>query len=372
MFKIDITDNLSEKVLIGKRLVKLFDFDKVSEIKKTLDKVAPEDIGKITVDLNDLIYLTIYDYWVYGVNSTEELFYHFYEKTHEEKKKYLTFLNRWEYLYHIQDRQYADLLENKYEAYKLLMPYYKRDILKISGEDDYTDFLDFVEKHTTFVVKPVDLSLAYGVHKESIFDHKDKQAFFKELLNEGQMNKLSISTAKSSDILLEEIIDQSDEMSKFHEASANAVRITTVKVFGKVHVFYPWLKVGMNGDFATCANRGSVLAGIDAETGVINSNGKGEYLQEFAIHPNSGVVFKGFKIPDWQDLVDLVKEMALSLEQFNYVGWDMVHTKDKGWSVMEANWGGEFLGQLLQGKPLREEFETLIQYKSQREFWWKK
>ena len=372
MFKIEITDQLSEKVKIGKGLVKFFDFDKVAEIKKNLTKVAPEDKKKITVDLEDLVYLTIYDYWVYGVNSNEELFYRFFEKTHEEKKKYLTYLNRWEYLYHIQNRQYADLLENKYEAYKLLKPYYKRDVLKISGHEDYNAFMEFVEKHPTFVVKPVDLSLAYGVHKESITDVEDKKAFFDSLLQEGINNKKSVATAKSTDILLEEVLIQCDEMAKVHAASANGVRISTLKVDSKVHIFYPWLKVGMNGAFVTCVNQGTVLAGIDAQTGIINTNAKGEYLQELSVHPISGLVFKGFQIPEWKELVDMVTEMALKLENINYVGWDMVHTKANGWSVMEANWGGEFLGQLLQDKPLREELEDLIYYKSQKTFWWKK
>lgn len=371
MFDIKITDNLKEKVEIGKKLAAFFDFDKVAEIRENLKKISSSDICKITVDTEDLVYLTIYDYWVYGTNNNEELFYKFFEKTHEEKKKYLTCLNRFEYLYHIQSRKYADLLENKWDAYELLKPYYKRDVIRIQDESDYDKFCEYVEKHPTFVVKPVDLSLAYGVHKETILPEIDKKQFFNSLLQEGKRNKELKYAAKTSDIILEEVIKQCKEMEKVHAASVNGVRITTIRTGNEVHIFYPWLKVGMNGAFVTCVNEGTVLAGIDAKTGIINTNAKGEYLQEIDTHPISGLHFKGFAIPEWNDLVDMVTEMALGLENINYVGWDMVHTPT-GWCVMEGNWGGEFLGQLLQDKPLKEEFEEIIGWKSSKSFWWKR
>lgn len=371
MFKIEITNDSEKQIEIGKRLSKLFDFDKPAQVLQTLSKVSDADWNKVGDSLEDIVWRAIYDYWVYGCNTNEYLTYGFYNLSHEVKSTYLTHLNRWDYLYHINDRGEADTLENKWDAYLKLKPYFKRDMIRLEFESDYDVFCRFVKKHNTFVVKPIDLSLAVGIHKETLSDDCNLKEYFNKLLEEGNNNKNNHAAAKSSAIILEELIIQSDALACLHPFSVNAIRITTVKTKDGVKVFYPWIKIGMNGDFATCAARGSILAGIDAETGVIYTNGKGEFLQEYEVHPMTGVKIKGLQIPYWKELVDMVTEMAMKLPTVSYVGWDMVLT-EKGWLMMEGNWGGEFLGQMMIERGFKRDFEQLIDWSPNKEFWWQK
>ena len=87
-------------------------------------------------------------------------------------------------------------------------------------------------------------------------------------------------------------------------------------------------------------------------------------------HPDSGSGFAGFKIPRWQELLKLAKECAAKFPQFGYIGWDFVLSKE-GWCIMEANYSGDFMWQLYRDRGMKKEFEELIGWKLDKEFWWK-
>ena len=57
------------------------------------------------------------------------------------------------------------------------------------------------------------------------------------------------------------------------------------------------------------------------------------------------------------------------LSTYGYVGWDLVLTP-QGWCVMEGNYSGEFIFQMINGRGYKKEFEELIGWKYEKEFWW--
>ena len=61
------------------------------------------------------------------------------------------------------------------------------------------------------------------------------------------------------------------------------------------------------------------------------------------MHPQSGLRFVGFQLPDWNGLVSTVKEMHNLFPNMGYISWDMAHT-DHGWVIIEANGSGQFIG----------------------------
>ena len=92
---------------------------------------------------------------------------------------------------------------------------------------------------------------------------------------------------------------------------------------------------------------------------MINTDGVKENGERVELHPDSGIRFKGYQIPRWEELLDFATELALRLPSFRYVGWDVVLTP-KGWCVMEGNHAGQLMGQMLYQKGLRREFEEAI------------
>ena len=367
-----ITDDKNEQEKLGRRIV-----EEKSEIytKKTIDFIKHVIDDKLynasSIKRESEFYRSIYHYWAYGCSVDEYLFLKFYDKNAEQIKDYITVHQKVLYLNRLNNKKDAHYLNNKYDAYLLLKEYFKRDMIKISSEEDYTKFLSFVEKHPDFVVKPVDMGLGDGVHKSSVkgLNNDEKEILFNDLLKEASSNIDKYWFGSEKAIVLEEIIEQDNRFAAFHAASVNSVRITTVKVNAETKIFRPWIKIGRGGQFVTSAAYGTFIAGIDEKTGVVVTPALNENNETYDIHPDTNTPILGFKIPLWEDAVKMVKEMAERLPNVGYIGWDIVLTP-RGWCVMEGNFQGDFMWQMIYDKGCKKEFEELIGWKLEQKFWW--
>ncbi len=143
----------------------------------------------------------------------------------------------------------------------------------------------------------------------------------------------------------EELIVQSSQMAALHPNSINTIRITTILTDNNnVVVFYPFLKVGQKGSFVDNAGSGGIIVQIDPNSGKLCSGGYDESNVRYAAHPDTGVIFNGYQLPEFSNAVSLAKKLALVRPGCRYVGWDLAHT-DKGWVMVEGNSRGQFIGQ---------------------------
>lgn len=368
--KLQFTDDLAKQIEIGKDIESTFDESMKVCVHRSLDRVT--DYERIPIAREDLYYKSIYDYFAYGFLPEQQIYYHLIGKGHEEKSGYLTFKNKFVYFARLNKREDMDLLEDKFEAYKLLRKYYKREIIKLNEASDYDSFCDFLSRHETFVVKPLGLSCAMGVRKVDIREHADKRALFNSLINVGGAFKddYSIRDSNFNGAVLEELIEQDPEYAKIFPDSVNGVRMTTIRLGEKVHFYHPWLKVGASKNIVASAALGGFDAGIDARTGIVDTDGFCENGERFQFHPITQVKIKGYAIPKWDELLALAETIALNMKPtINYVGWDFVLTP-KGWVVMEGNFYGDTMWQMVYDKGMKEDFENLIGWKMEKKFWW--
>ncbi len=369
---IRITDDRKEQEEIGAAILSkrrdIYDERNLAAVNDALALYAP-DLPED--DREKTLYRGIYDYWVYGTSMKENFFYDFFHKSHEEKEQYLTFRNRYQYMKHLNDGEYAAReYADKYRCYLHLKEYYHRELIQIADESDYPLFDAFTDKHPSFVVKPNGLGYGWGVHLETT-DGRDKREVFRGILQEGMdvQQKYHFKN-RVTNYVLEEIIRQPESIGVLHPPSVNCVRLTTVVSDGKVHFFYPRIKVGKHGNFISNAGDTGLLVGIDAETGVCNTDGWDERGHVYQKHPDTNIPLKGFQIPDWKELLRVGEEIALKLApRVRYVGWDIAYS-DKGWTVIEANPNGEFICQLIAQRGLKHELEAILRWSPEKEFWW--
>ena len=372
MDRIAITNDTAEMVRIAKGIVeekkKKYDAGLMDMIKADVRKRCP-DLSE--ADAQELVYVTIYNYWVYGVSFDEYFYYDFAHKTHEEKLEYMTYRVRLIYGDKINKIEMKHLLMNKFETYEYFKEFFKRDVTICRSDEDYPAFLDFIEKHPEFVVKPIDMGGGRGVHKEKAIglDEKGKHELFDALVRESDANKKKYLRGNESAVILEELIDQDDDIAVFNRESVNGVRVNTLLKDGEVIIYEPWLKIGRGGNFLTSAVFGTMDAGIDPKTGVVDTHGYTETGEIWEKHPDNGIVIKGFAVPKWDELVEMAKECALKVPFFTYVAWDFALSK-KGWCIMEGNYCGDFMWQLYRNRGTKKEFEELIGWKLDKEFWW--
>ena len=148
-----------------------------------------------------------------------------------------------------------------------------------------------------------------------------------------------------------------------HPDSVNTIRIPTILTGStrdtyEVHFFAPFVKCGQNGSFVDNGGSGGIVSRVSAD-GTIITDGVDEMCNIYKEHPNTKIVFNGYKIPEYDKALELVREAAMRTKDVRYVGWDVAYS-DKGWVIVEGNSCGQLLGQICDKKGEKSELDALM------------
>lgn len=367
-----ITDVPREMIEIGKQIVvEKKDLYTEKELEKLRHEFAV--YGGSYIKDDDFVYRYVYDHWMYGVDSNEELNYRFDIKNHAEKSEYLTWDNRFQYYAVLNNRKDVHLLDNKYEAYLKLKKYYKREAILVSDRDDLDVFRDFVKKHGRVIVKPVNLYLTIGLRWLNAKEITDYSALLDELIeNAENYAKIDAGSISKPSVIVEELLEDHPAMPFSNRELLTPVRCTTVLTNGEVHFFYPAFRgIGelVKNDLGIDYEKTDIyITAIDTKSGRISSDGYDYYGNIVEKHPCTGRSFEGTQLPEWEKLLEMLKEAALELPTLRYIGWDVAYSA-KGWCIIEGNSNGEFFTQMVYGHGFKKEFEKLIDWKISDELW---
>ena len=293
-------------------------------------------------------------YLLYGI-TPDEYFLHSLQNEPEEYKSTILSRKRKDDLcckYLGRDTQeYFNQLKDKWEFYELAKPFFKRDVCRVELESDIPSIQDFCNKHKRFIAKPRLASSGLGVHVVDLEKDNQKEA---DLLFEHYKN------LDDGKWMFEELIEQDPRMAAWHPSSVNTIRIPSIKIKGGFKVLLPLFRTGKNGNLVdNCHNDGGLMAVPDAETGILLSDGYDIYTNIVEAHPNTGIKFKGWQVPQWEELLKTASALHSSLPpKHKYVGFDFALTP-QGWVVVEGNWGN-FPHQVCVHHGIRKEFEQLM------------
>lgn len=239
-------------------------------------------------------------------------------------------------------------IKDKYSAYLHFKELYKREIIKVTSQDDFSKFDSFIKKHNSFVVKPVKGARGIGIQLIDIESNKNNvtELFNKLILEKGTC-------------VIEERIHQANEMAQCHQYSINTVRCPGVLNNNTYSILAPIMRTGKNGSFVDNATQGGIFANININTGIIYTDGYDEFGNIYETHPDTNTKFKGFVIPKWEDLKQIAHKAACLLPSNPYIAWDFALT-DNGWVIVEANWGQFLMYQIAEQKGVKKEFLQLI------------
>ena len=180
-----------------------------------------------------------------------------------------------------------------------------------------------------FVIKPTSESAqGEGVKVIKLDEITNKSSF---------LNYLKINIKNES--LIEKKIAQHEALDKIHADSINTVRVDTlIKTNGDVLIGNSVLRVGRNGRKVDnwSGNEGGIAIPIDLETGKLKESGRDYFFNSYFQHPNSGVCFKEYTLPYFDDILSLVKKAALLFPKIRSLGWDVSITH-AGPVIIEAN-----------------------------------
>ena len=206
---------------------------------------------------------------------------------------------------------------------------------------------DFTQAHPDYIVKPIYAAFGKGVHTESIRDYPYLEA--------------AHAAYSAHGAILEQIIEQGEALSRIHPQSVNTLRIPTVVLAdGEVRLFHPTLRVGRGEGIIDNFSAGGISALIDPETGCICSDGADKKGRRYAAHPDTGVRFNGYRLPEWDKAVAMVTTAAHMVPGNHYCGWDLAYSTH-GWCMVEANCTALMGGmQIITQTGRKAELEALI------------
>ena len=241
-------------------------------------------------------------------------------------------------------------LGDKWSFYNMAKPFFKRDVCRADSKADVGEIKNFCEKHNRLVAKPRFKANGIGVHIVTLEEYK------------GEVDELIKHYTQLEDgkWLFEEQIVQDPAMAAWHESSVNTIRVPSIRTSQGCKVLLPLFRTGKNGNVVdNCHNDGGLMAVPDAETGILLTDGYDVFTHVVERHPNSGLKYKGWQVPRWQELLKTATELHESLPKYHtYVGFDFALTPE-GWVVIEGNWGN-FPHQVCLHHGIKKEFETLM------------
>ncbi len=247
----------------------------------------------------------------------------FYNRKAADRKTFVTMGVNVKVVKACNDLAYRPQFEDKVKFNTAFETYLKRKWchLHVTARDAFVAWCDGLD---TVFAKRNFSTCGYDVVRFVLADWPDRGALYDKL------------TAEAFD-LVEEGVVQHPFMSSIYPGAVNTLRLGTMLKDGESYLLYGFLRCAVSG-YVDNLNSGGACCVIDAQTGVITTDGMTKDMDFMEKHPVTGFVFKGSQFPMWQQAVDLVLEAAHVCPQVRYVAWDVALTEDRGPLFIEANY----------------------------------
>lgn len=290
-------------------------------------------------------------YYLYGINPEEYLIHAFYEKSKDLREKYISKKvkdeNIAKQLGKNHEKAFVEL-KDKYLFYQLTSQFFKRDVCKVNGKEDFDSFSSFVKSHPRFIAKPLSGRFGKGTCIIDMSNDDNVEAMFDSLLKEDRW-------------IVEELISQDERMAVWNESSVNTVRIPSFRTKNGIRIMRPFFRMGRKGSVVDNAGNGGIFFSLDAETGRINTIARDEKGNKYGTNPDNGKPFSDWQVPEWDSLMEFSKKVHESLPEYHkHVGFDFALSKDKGWQLVEGNWSDFICQQSTLGFGVKSEFMELL------------
>lgn len=139
-------------------------------------------------------------------------------------------------------------------------------------------------------------------------------------------------------------LKQCSELMKMNSSSLNTLR-TIVKYDKNGHASIGGilLRIGRVGSVVDNSGQGGISVEVN-----INDGSLGEYAGrehgggKFPMHPDTGFVFKGAKIGDWDNIIIQIRDIISKVTEYKTIGWDIAIGEDKVYAIeLNLGWGIE-------------------------------
>lgn len=277
------------------------------------------------------------------MDSREYVLFSFYNKSNKERREYFTKRNYFRLIRKFDKTEFINLIDksNQYNAYS---EFIHRKWILCDSSSEKSEILSFISDVGDVIFKPISSDCGNGIVKVSSCDI--------QTINE---------ILKSNNVyIVEECLKNCKELDTLNPYSLNTIRVTyVITKSGDVNVFSVMLRTsGVNESIVDNWGAGGILLNVDIHNGVISSPGLDESQKEYYKHPVSLKPFIGFKIPQFNAVLDFAKTIANKNPRVIYGGLDIAIT-DKGLELIEVNFPPANIGYQVFGKGYLREIYSI-------------
>lgn len=287
----------------------------------------------------------------YRFSTDEYFYYHFREKSEEERKTFVSDLNRVDIVESLNKAKNLAIFDDKLRTVDVFGKYYHRKTCGVKNEKDLNRLQEFARETGKFIVKPQVGTCGQGIRIVDMEEYNGDLQCLKGLIRQ-------YCTGTGEGFIAEELIQQVPELAQFHPQSVNTVRIATVRFDEGAEVLAAFFRTGRSGSAVDNVGSGGVFGTLDVATGevIAVSDAQGRYYET---HPDTGVQMVGFKLPFWEEAKAMALELATVVKGNRYGGWDLALTEN-GWVLVEANARGQFVWQIPTQKGFMAEINDVL------------
>lgn len=179
------------------------------------------------------------------------------------------------------------------------------------------------------------------------------------MLTDSKLSIQDLFKSYGKSFIVQERFEQHEDMAKLNPTSLNTLRVMSYRRGNEIVILYAVVRIGRLGKVIDNETAGGIKADIDLKTGRIKGHAFGSPKEKLMPTTDVGTILNGFKIPFFDKVLDLVKEMHLRLPYFNLIGWDMSVDKKGEPALIEWNRAAE-LSQVAHGPAFGQYTEEIL------------
>lgn len=164
-------------------------------------------------------------------------------------------------------------------------------------------------------------------------------------------------------IVVQKPIKQSPILSRLNPSSVNTVRVLSfLKKDGSVKIYSQFLRIGRKGSKVDNGFAGGIGCGINQD-GSLKEFGFTSKGEKFSHHPDTGIRIASITVPDYQALLEKVKDYHPQFPNFRLISWDFAIDEDNHPVLIEFNiyCGGIFWNQIHDGPAFGEDTMEILE-----------
>lgn len=161
---------------------------------------------------------------------------------------------------------------------------------------------------------------------------------FEVIGNETSYKNLSIKSLLKlykKDFIVQGFLDQSEIMRVLNPSSINTLRVISYLNEKGVHILSSTARIGGLNSRTDNYSSGGLLCGVDSK-GIFKTKGypkKGLAVSE----TSTGIKLKGYAVPNYDLIIEMVKAMHVRIPYFKIVSWDIALNKKNKPVLIEYN-----------------------------------